>query len=220
MKSFKYILLFLAFFVIAVIISFSFFKIKNNKDVVVFSPIAETTTQKTSSFSLENAPTESLKGKITTMEGEINWQGRIATEPAKLSSPVAIQQGEKLITGEKSNLSLVFPDACLVEFSEKTEVDVIQTLPANIVFSQISGTGEYIKMGSYPVSIRIVNLLVEEDGDMVVFIDPEEPIVTLTIKSGKAIVAYNDSDFISREVALVDGQTFIFNYDTRIGDLK
>jgi len=212
--------LFLAFFVIAVIISFSFFKIKNNKDVVVFSPIAETTTQKTSSFSLENAPTESLKGKITTMEGEINWQGRIATEPAKLSSPVAIQQGEKLITGEKSNLSLVFPDACLVEFSEKTEVDVIQTLPANIVFSQISGTGEYIKMGSYPVSIRIVNLLVEEDGDMVVFIDPEEPIVTLTIKSGKAIVAYNDSDFISREVALVDGQTFIFNYDTRIGDLK
>ena len=212
--------MFLAFFVIAVIISFSFFKIKNNKDVVVFSPIAETTTQKTSSFSLENAPTESLKGKITTMEGEINWQGRIATEPAKLSSPVAIQQGEKLITGEKSNLSLVFPDACLVEFSEKTEVDVIQTLPANIVFSQISGTGEYIKMGSYPVSIRIVNLLVEEDGDMVVFIDPEEPIVTLTIKSGKAIVAYNDSDFISREVALVDGQTFIFNYDTRIGDLK
>lgn len=220
MKFFRYILLFLVVFVVVVAVNFGFYKTKSYESIAVFSPIAEVTTQKASSFSLENAPTESLKGKITAMEGEIHWQGRIATEPAKLSSPVAIQQGEKLITGEKSKLSLVFPDVCLVEFSEKTEVDVIQALPANIVFSQTSGTGEYVKTGSYPVSIRAMDLLVEEDGGIVVSLDPEEPIITLTLKSGQATAAFNDSEYVSHEVMFVAGQTFTFNYDTRKGVLE
>lgn len=220
MKFFRYIFLFLVVFIVVISIGFGFSKTKNKESAIVFSPIAEVATQKTSNFSLENAPTESLKGKITAMTGEISWQGRIATEPAKLYSPVLIQQGEKLITGEKSNLSLVFPDACSIEFSERTEVDIIQTLPANIVFFQTSGTGEYIKTGSYPVSIRAMGLLVEEDGDIVVSIDQEEPTVTLTLKSGKATAAFNNSEYISHEVMLVSGQIFTFNYDTRKGVLK
>jgi len=191
---------------------------KDNKTFI--SPLAETAIKKTSAFSLENAPSESLKGEITNMIGEISWQGRIATEAAKIITPITIQQGEKLITGEKSSLSLTFNNACSIDLSEKTEVDIIQTLPANIVFSQTSGTGEYVRTGNYPISIRVLKLLVEINGNISISIDPQKPIITLTIKSGNALVAYNDLKYVSHEVMVKNNQTFTFNYDKRKGVLK
>ena len=219
MKFFKYVLLFLAIFMAGFAIGFGLSKIKNNENALVSLPTSLVTTQKTSAFSLENAPTESLRGKITAITGEIGWQGRTATEAAKLSSPITIQQGEKLSTGKKSSLSLLFSDACSLAFSENTEVEIIQTLPANIVFSQTSGRANYIKTGSYPVSIRAMSLLVEEDGDITVSINPNLPLVTLTLTSGKATAAYNDLYYVSHEVRLTTGQTFTFNYDMQEGVL-
>ncbi|MCX6816844.1 MAG: hypothetical protein NTZ93_03195 [Candidatus Beckwithbacteria bacterium] len=219
MKFFRYLLAFLTILIFILAIYFGFFKTKN-KEHTILSPIAEVTTQKTSNFSLEKAPTESLKGKIVTMTGEISWQSRTATEAARIFSPSEIQQGEKLITGEKSNLALVFTEACSVTLSEKTEMEIVQTLPANIVFSQTNGTGEYVKTGGYPVTIRVMNLLAEEDGDMIVSIDPKKPIISLTLRSGKATAAFNDLNYVSHEMTVVAGQTFIFNYDTRKGVLK
>jgi len=154
------------------------------------------------------------------MTGEISWQSRTATESAKISSSIAIQQGEKLSTGQASRLSLVFPDAGSVDFSENTEIEIIQTLPANLVFSQTSGIGEYTKTGNFPVSIRAKNFLVEIDGDLIVSFDPKRPVVILTLKSGKAVVAYNDLRFVSHEVTLVPGKIYTFNEDTRKGVLK
>lgn len=219
MKYFKYLLLFLV--ILAVVGGGVYlYKIKNKESAVIISPLAKDDAPKTSAFSIENAPTESLRGKIATMSGEINWQGRIATEASKISSPMTIQQGEKLITKDVSTLSLVFADACSVEFSPDTEIEVVQTLPQNIVFSQANGTAEYIKTGSFPISVRAISLLVESDGDMTVSIDPEKPIITLDLKSGKATAAYNDLKYVSHEVTLIAGQTFTFNDGTRKGVLR
>lgn len=217
-KFLKYLFLFLPALIIIFVIVFGLSKIRNQEPLL--SPVANIIFQKSSSFSLENAPTESLKGNIIKMTGDIRWQSRVATESSKISTPVAIQQGEKLGTGEKSSLSLVFPDACSVDFSENTEIEIIQTLPANLVFFQTSGIGEYNKTGSDPISIRTKNLLIEVDGDIVVSINPKKPVVTLTLKTGKAIVAYNDLRFISHEVILIPGKIYTFNEDTRKGVLK
>ena len=219
MKLFQYLLLFLGIFAIAGT-GFYFYKTKNSDKTIFISPLVEGDTPNASVFSIETAPSESLRGKIISMTGEISWQSRIATEAAKISVPQTIQQGEKLITGEKSNLSLDFPNACSVEFSPQTEIEIIQTLPKNIVFSQTSGTGEYVKTGSYPVSVRVLSLLAENDGDMIVSVDPENPLIILTQKSGQTIVAYNDLNYVSHETTIASGRTLTFNYGKRRAVLK
>jgi hypothetical protein len=173
-----------------------------------------------SNFSLENAPSESLRGQITEMKGSVDWQGRTATEAAKISTPIAIQQGENLITEAGGSLTLVFQNACSINFSEKTEVDIIQTLPADMVFSQVSGAAEYSKTGSYPIDIRTSTLLTELSGDATISRNPQKPVVTVFVKSGSAVAAYNDLKYISHEVTINAGQTYTFNYGTRKGVAK
>ena len=223
MKYLKYILLFLIILIAVLTGLYLFYKQKAEQIVPTPLPtIAEVNPQPilTSNFSLENAPTESLKGNITVMTGEVDWQDRIATEAAKISSPSAIQQGEKLITGAKSSLSLIFPTAVTVNFSEKTTIEVMQTLPANLVFSQTIGTAEYTKTGGYPVSVRTLNLLTNITGNTIVSINPDKPIITLIVKSGDVTVAYNDLKYLSHEVMITAGHTYTFNSGTRKAVLK
>jgi len=181
------------------------------------SPVSTNSPNLFSNFSLEDAPSESLRGQITKMKGNIDWQGRTATEAAGISAPITIQQGENLITEAGGSLTLVFQNACSLNFSEKTEIDIIQTLPADIVFSQVSGVAEYSKTGSYPIDIRTSTLLTELMGDATISRNPLKPIVTVFVKSGSAIVAYNDLKYISHEVTINAGQTYTFNYGTRRG---
>jgi hypothetical protein len=204
---------------IALTAGFGYYKI-NYKDAVVVKPSFEITTHKLSVFSLENAPSESLKGEITTMSGEIDWQSRTATQASKIESPIPIGQGESLITGANSRLTLEFENTCTVNLNENTETDIIQTLPANIVFSQTGGSGEYIKTGNYPVSVRLKNLLVNPDGDMTVTYDLKKPLISVILKSGTAVLAFNDLKYNSHEVQLNHGETYVFNYGTRKGVLK
>ena len=218
MKFFKYSILIL--FCIGLVLSIFFYVSRTQKkeNGIILSPLAPIT--KTSVFSLENAPTDALVGTIASMSGGIQWQSRTATVAATISAPITIQQGETVITGEKSTISVAFPAACSVFLSEKTKFDVIQTLPATIVFSQTSGTGMYTKTGSYPVSIRTTNSITENSGDITVLYSETKPTVTFTQTSGKSIIAYNDAQFLSHEVTIKSGQTFVFNYDTRKGVLK
>jgi hypothetical protein len=222
MKIFKYILLSLAVFAVgfAATVIFLNSRTKNTESVIIVTPRSEATNQITSAFSLENAPSESLRGQITAMTGEIDWTDRVATEASKISSPVTIQQGEELSTGLKSSLILEFLNTCTVKFSQSTDIQIIQTLPTNLVFAQISGTGEYIKTGSDPVSVRALNLLTNVEGDTVISINQLKPIITLTVKSGTATVAYNDLKYLSHEVTISAGHTYTFNSGTRRGVLK
>jgi hypothetical protein len=219
----RFVILLLILISIAVIIFtiVIFLNQKNHQDkTALISPLSKTQTTSAPSFSIENAPSESIKGKITEMQGEISWQSRTATEASKIDSPIDIKQGEKLVTGEKSSLSLELADACTVDLLEKTELEIVQTLPANIVFSQTGGQAEYLKTGNYPISVRLKSLLVQIDGDLMVTFDPDMSIIKLSLKSGNAIVAYNDLYYVSHELNIKSGQTLSFNYDTRQAALK
>ena len=219
MKVFKYILLSLAIFAVITLVYY-FSKDKKPESSSVYSPITEIVSEKTSSFSLENAPKESIKGEIMSMSGDISRQSRTATEASKISSFSEVLQGEKYITGEDSSLSISFGDICLVDLSGKTEVEIVQTLPSSIVFSQTSGVGKYTKKGSNTISIRVLKLIVEIDGEVLISIDLEDPIITLEVRSGNAIAAYNDLEYLSHEVSVYNGKTFTFNYDKRKGVLE
>jgi len=220
MKFLKYLALLLVIFGAGFGAVYIFFGKQKPEVVPTISPVTTNSPNLFSNFSLEDAPSESLRGQITEMKGNVDWQGRTATEAAALSAPITIQQGENLITEAGGSLTLVFQNAATINFSEKTEIDVIQTLPADMVFSQVSGVAGYSKTGSYPVDIRTSALLTELTGNATVSRNPVKPVVTVSVKSGSAVVAYNDLKYISHEVIVNAGKTFTFNYGTRKGALR
>jgi hypothetical protein len=177
---------------------------------VSFSDIA-----KLSRFSLEKAPSESLTGSISSMSGDIEYESRTATEAAKINSPVTVQQGESLSTGVDGKLILTFNGAAEVDFSPNTSVGIIQTLPADVVFSQTSGVAEYKKLVNIPVTIRTLHLLTENDGDITVTLDDAAPFVTVSVNSGSATFAYNNINDVSRVLTVPSGKRLIFNDYTR-----
>lgn len=206
--------------IVIILAGFYYFLSKKTENTAITIP-GILPTQKTSSFSLVNAPSESLKGEISTMSGQILWQSRVATEEAQISSPQLIQQGEKLETGKNSALVLKYDGIVKVTFSPETAIDIIQTLPSNLVFSQDSGSAEYKNLGSTSVvSVRALSLLVQNSGDISVSINPQRPIVTLVVKSGIATVAYNSLGFVSHEFTIPAGRTYTFNDHTRTGVLR
>jgi len=214
----KKIILFLVPFLITIIAVVGYFKLTQrisaisipNLPKVSFSDLV-----KFSRFSLEKAPSQSLVGTITSMSGEVEYESRIATEAAKINSPVQVQQGESLKTGLDGKLVLSFDKVAEIDISSDTLVGIVQTLPADMVFSQNSGTAEYKKLADTPVTIRSLHLLIENNGDVTVSIDKIKPIITVTVNSGTATFAYNNIDNISRVLTLESGKKLTFNDDTR-----
>jgi hypothetical protein len=170
---------------------------------------------KLSRFSLEKAPTQSLVGKIISMNGEVLYEPRLATESAKISSLQEVQQGESLSTGKDGEINLIFDKAAEIKISPNTTIGIIQTLPADLVFSQKIGTIEYKKLGEIPVSIRSYHLLIENDGNIKVSIAEEKPIVTVEVIKGSAKFAYNNINNDTRYLEVSAGKKLIFNDDTR-----
>lgn len=169
-------------------------------------------------FSLENAPSDSIKGQITGMTGDIWWQSRTATEPAQLTEAIAIQQGEVLIASEAGKLTASFNPALTLTLFPDTRVEIIQTLPLNLVFNQTMGIGQYQVSGSSIVTIRSFNLIVNLDGGLlVVDTDGETGEIILGLKTGKAKVGYNSPEFDSKVWELEPGDVFSYDSSERKG---
>lgn len=169
-------------------------------------------------FSLANPPSESLDGQILTMSGEVSWQSRISTESAKILVSQTVRQGEALSTGPDGNVLFIIGNAVQVEMSNDSVIDVIQTLPANILFKQSKGTVMYKRTGIFPVSARVLNLLADTEGSMEISIDNQ--VVTLNVISGTSTVAYNDRNMINRQIKLSTGSTYVFNNVKKTGVLR
>ncbi|HKB88376.1 MAG TPA: hypothetical protein VKC53_01865 [Patescibacteria group bacterium] len=214
----KKVLLFLAPFLITTAAVVFYFKLTQKISAITIPnlpSISFSDLVKFSRFSLEKAPSQSLVGTITQISGEVGYESRNATEVAKINSPVSVQQGESLITGTDGSLVLIFEKAAEVDLFADTSLDVIQTLPADLVFAQTTGSVTYKKLSDIPVSIRSHHLLIENNGDISVSINKLKPIITLTVNSGSATIAYNNIYNISRLFSVTMGQTVTFNDDTR-----
>jgi hypothetical protein len=62
--------------------------------------------------------------------------------------------------------------------------------------------------------------LAQNDGDMELSIDPEDPMITIKQISGNTIVAYNDLNYVSHEITIASDETLTFNYGNRRAVLK
>lgn len=174
------------------------------------SPIPE------SKFSIENAPTDSLKVQVSTMSGKILYQDRVATEPAEVKTLKEVQQGETLVTDQTGSLKAQIPGQLNLNIFPKTELEFTQTLPSNIVLTQNKGQVEYLRPGSDPVSIRSNDLLIEMDGtDLVITVNDDQSRITVEATKGPVKVGYNDASQLSTVKSISEGDTLIFNEDTK-----
>ncbi len=149
------------------------------------------------------------------MSGDIGWESRIATTPAKIEKPQTIQQGEKIITGENSSVILNFPQTADIDIGSDTQLEIVQTLPNSFVFRQTNGAASYEKTGESPVAVRISYLIISLVSDKItVSLDEENQTVTVE-SNGVATVAYNDIDYITNMITLKKNQTFVFDIATR-----
>lgn len=214
-RTMKQLLLFLISVLTGIICTdaFIFWEISFNKPPI--TPLSSLT------YSLAKPPKNSQSGFIASMSGIVNWQSRIATQPAQIITPRVLQQGENIYTMADSQLVADFQDNAEISLLPKTEVDIIQTLPVNYVFSQPKGSGIYTVRSTIPVSVRTLHLLVTIiSGQEEVSVDPEKAMVTLHVSSGSAKAAYNDSSYTSTIVPLTSGNRVIFLDDTRTITVK
>jgi len=205
---------FFLFFLIGLIGAFVYFSTHNQQ---IALPIIQSLRPKTQ-FSIEQAPKDSLKATIKELTGMVSWESRTAIAPSILKKDVLIQQGENLLTENDGKVTLQYADQAEVYISPKTAVAIIQTLPANFVFSQASGSAEYKKMGKIPVSVRSYHLIVLIDGDSTVSVDNATGIITVDVKKGTAKVGFNDLDYVSQVKDLKEGEKW--EYDDTAREIK
>lgn len=211
-KMIKRILIGLLFFTLGGLASFTFFSRKNQ---------AITTVQTPTLFSLDQAPINTIKGEIISLSGEVKWQSRMATEPGQLTKDISIQQGESLRTDKGANLTMKFSSAGVITILPESEIEVVQTLPVNLVFKQINGVVEYQANGNSLLSIKCINLLVNiNNGILTIETDGETGEVVLSLKTGLATVAYNSPEFDSKVWEMNPGDKFVFDSNTKKGYFK
>ena len=172
-------------------------------------------------FSLDNAPSESLRGMVGTISGSIEWQSRTATQPATLDSPQQIQQGESLQTGDNGKAIVEFTQCCSIHLFSDTAIDFIQTLPANVVIAQTKGSAEYLVTNTIPVAIRSLHLLINStNGDVVFTVSKTLPVISVYVKKGTMQASFNDLNYNSTVIPVTAGETFYFNDTTREEDIE
>lgn len=210
--SMKNIAYFILYFILGILLIFSFEKAKKLLNVgELKSPTA------TSPFSLINAPSESLRGTITSLSGEVHWQSRIATIPAVITKPMQIQQGEDLITGETGQATVVFADIVNIHIYPEAELDFIQTLPSNILINHNKGTAEYKNLNADSLSVRSQSLLIKiNQGEIEISKNEAEPYIIVDVKEGSITTAYNDINYITQMTDVSSGNRFIFSIDTKM----
>ncbi len=191
MKIVKYLLLFILSIGLGFAILLLGYIYFYNQPVTLQNPLLPVT-----HFSLENAPSDSLKGKISSLSGNVAWESRTSAIANLISEPITIWQGEEVITQGNGNADVVFPNGINLHMFSSSDLSIIQTLPADIVFEQNQGTIEYQNFqGKLPLSINALDLLLNVNkGSVKILVDKDNSVVNVFVSSGSATAAFTDTD--------------------------
>lgn len=214
MRYLKYFALFFIPFVLVSVSVILYFKVSGKLSNYTFPELPEFSIQnviKFSRYSLEKAPSESLVGVVTEMNGLVRYESREATTSAEIKDPPNIQQGDKLLTGENANLLLQFKNVAEIKMDPNSVIGIIQTLPPSLIFSQSAGDIFYKKLSNDHLSVRAMHLLVETDGEVKIVVDKANSIVKVVAIKGVPKIAYNNLNFDTRLFNLEEGKTLIFD---------
>lgn len=170
----------------------------------------------TTKFSFEKAPSQALVGNIVFLSGDTGWISRTATTSSTIKSPIKLQQGEGVTTGTDGKLQFIFPSAVSVSLMANSQVNIIQTLPVNIMLQEVQGTASYTRI-NLPVSIRALDMVMtlEKAATVQVQVDPKTSRVFATVTNGTITVAYTDTNNTSNLISVKSGEKLVFNNNTK-----
>ena len=215
----KNFIIFLIFLFIGALIPLAYLKTQKNSTTFqapkLIAPIQlprEGSVSNSPIFSLENSPTESMRGSLTELSGNVFWKSRTATQSAALPQTVQIQQGEEVGTGEDGNLTVHFSNGRSLSIFPKSHVNIIQTLPGNLVLQQTDGTVTYKNSGKLPLAVRALGLLTQfEGGEVKISVNQTASVVSVQVIGGSAVAAYNDLKYLSHVLTVFQGKLLTFN---------
>ncbi|MCL5003677.1 MAG: hypothetical protein M1352_00195 [Patescibacteria group bacterium] len=163
-------------------------------------------------FSFDQAPLESQKAQITALFGGVFWQSRTASQAAEIKSPVSLAQGEEISTGDNGGVTILFPAGQTVSLEADTKVNLIQTLPKNLVFEQSLGSAIYLNTEVEPISIKAASLLTTLAlGKIKISVSPSLPQIIIAVQDGQATAAYNNQQNVTQVKKINPGQTAVYN---------
>lgn len=172
-------------------------------------------------FSLEKAPVNSITGKIASLSGSVAWQSRVSPKAILINSPQKLQQGEELETRYNGQAAINFPKAATITASADTQLNFVQTLPANFVVQQKTGSAVFEKKGDIPVSIIALNLLINIDsGKSEIYVDPENSQIIISVEEGSATAAFNDTQNTTNILTIDEGSEYVFDNDAKLGEIN
>ncbi|MCL4359824.1 hypothetical protein M1555_01020 [Patescibacteria group bacterium] len=167
-------------------------------------------------FSLDTPPSRTLTGTIATFSGTLSWESRTATAASKIHEAVPVVQGGRLVTGDDGNVTVTFPDDVTLTLMSKTDISVIQTLPASMVFLITTGMLSAGNHGNSTVSIRSMGLLSAcKDCSLTVSADTLRPEISLFVNEGNVTAAYNDRTYTTKIIGLSRGRGLIYDDASR-----
>lgn len=211
----KKLLLFLIFFSLGVALVFVADFMVSNNTIQKLNPAIK------SKFSIDNPPSDSLKGKISSLSGTVSFQPRSKDYATLINAPVEILQGEDLNTGGNGSATVIFDRIGEISLLENTQISFIQTLPQNFVISQKQGTATFQKTGNIPFSVRGLDLLINlESGKVSVNVDSDNSIITVDVLEGSVSAAFNDTDNLSNVITIESPRRYIFNNNTKKGRIS
>lgn len=171
-------------------------------------------------FTWDTAPQKTLRGEIIALTGDVTWQSRTATAPSTVRLPQTLQQGESLFSGNDGQTKISFPNFAGITLNSQTQLNIIQTLPSDLVFSQFGGSAAYSASSSSPLTVRTGNLLVRlEKGIMSIKINDLKHTITVSVSSGSAQAAFNDWYLQTHLQSLSPGSTYLYNISRRQASL-
>lgn len=218
-KFIKSFLIFLIFLLLGASLIVIFFGRKEKKVRNLLSPILtpilssqQEASTSSLNFSLENSPINAVRGAITELKGSVLWKSRTVTESAALSPSTQIQQGEEVETKEAGSLTIEFGEGRSIQIFPKSGLNIVQTLPDNLVFQQTEGAVIYKNSSGSPLAIRSLGLLTQfTAGEAKIAINKKTSTITVEANKGTLNSAYNDLKYVTRVVLVNEGRTFTFN---------
>ena len=205
----KQILLFLAAFIIGLLVLVFWVKYSANNTV---QNIQYSSSSSPQDLDLEHAPSQSLRGKIVNISGDLYWQSRTQTESAKITQTRDIQQGETLETKDNTEVEVNFQKVVTVKLQSNAKIYFAQTLPQNIVLGQSSGVIEYKKEGTNTISINSLGLLINlNEGDIKITTKTDKNLISVNIIKGSITIAYKNASDETVQETINSPSNFIFD---------
>jgi hypothetical protein len=214
----KNIFLFLFFAGISTVGIIAFYKISPAN---INTPLKPQNLSKTS-FSIDNPPSDSLKGNITSISGSVSFQPRSSDYASTIKDPRLIVQGDEISTLGNGKASISFPNIGNISLSPDTHLNIVQSLSQNFVTQITQGEANFQRIGNIPLSVISLDLSITlDDGtDIDVIADKDNSEVLFTINKGEVTFTYTDTSDDTSVIKAKEGKQIIFDNNTKTFNVK